>query len=130
MPAAAAADPSATLWWLLPAIGLLVLLITWGKWHAFPALVVASAGFGIASGLAPITAVQKFTEGFGGTLGFLAGIIAFGTMLGGLLGASGGAAVIARSVSGRSVGPRWAGRWRRRHSSSGCRSFSPSESFC
>jgi GntP family gluconate:H+ symporter len=62
--------------------------------------VTVALAFGIAARLPPITVVQKFTEGFGGTLGSVAGIIAFGTMLGGLLGASGGAAVIARAVSG------------------------------
>jgi gluconate:H+ symporter, GntP family len=91
---------SGTLWWLLLAIGVLVALILWAKWHAFPALVAASIGYGLLAGLAPLAAVQKFTEGFGGTLGFVAGIIAFGTMLGGLLGASGGAGVIARWLSG------------------------------
>ena len=93
-------DSSSTLWWLLPAIALLVFLITWAKWHAFPALVVAALTYGLVAGLAPLAAVQKFTEGFGGTLGFVAGIIALGTMLGGLLGVSGGAAVIARWMSG------------------------------
>jgi gluconate:H+ symporter, GntP family len=77
------------------AIGMLVALVTWRKWNAFIALLVAAMLVGVGAGLAPLDSLKSFQEGVGATLGGIAAIIAFGAMIGKLLGESGGAEVLA-----------------------------------
>ncbi len=95
----------------LVAIGTLVLLITRYKVNAFIALLLASllvGGGAVALGRVAKDAAGKdvpytvlsiaksFSDGLGATLGGIAAVIAFGTMLGRLLAESGGAEVLAK----------------------------------
>jgi GntP family gluconate:H+ symporter len=95
----------------LLAIGALVLLITRWKVNAFVALLLASlivGGGAVAMGRIvkdtagkelPYTVfaiAKSFSDGLGATLGGIAAVIGFGTMLGKLLAESGGAEVLAK----------------------------------
>lgn len=95
----------------LLAIGALVLLITHWKVNAFVALLLASlvvGGGAVAMGRVvkdaagketPYTVLaiaKSFSDGLGATLGGIAAVIGFGTMLGKLLAESGGAEVLAK----------------------------------
>ena len=82
------------------AILALVLLITRFKIHPFVALLLCSGGMGLAAGMAPATIVKSFQDGVGSVLGFIAVVVALGTMLGKLLAESGGAEAIARTLIG------------------------------
>lgn len=53
---------------------------------------------GLAAGMAPGTIVKSFQDGVGSVLGFIAVVVALGTMLGKLLAESGGAETIARTL--------------------------------
>ncbi len=95
----------------LLAIGTLVLLITRYKVNAFIALLLASlivGGGAVAMGQmlkdaggkeSPYTVLaiaKSFSDGLGATMGGIAAVIGFGTMLGRLLAESGGAEVLAK----------------------------------
>ncbi len=95
----------------LLAIGTLVLLITRYKVNAFIALLLASlivGGGAVAMGQllkdsagkeTPYTVLaiaKSFSDGLGATMGGIAAVIGFGTMLGRLLAESGGAEVLAK----------------------------------
>lgn len=95
----------------LLAIGALVLLITRWKVNAFVALLLASLVVGggavmmgrvvkdAAGKETPYTVpaiAKSFSDGLGATLGGIAAVIGFGTMLGKLLAESGGAEVLAK----------------------------------
>jgi GntP family gluconate:H+ symporter len=82
------------------AIAALILLITQAKLHPFVALLLCSGGMGLAAGMAPATIVKSFQDGVGSVLGFIAVVVALGTMLGKLLADSGGAESIARTLIG------------------------------
>ncbi|MFC7807273.1 GntT/GntP/DsdX family permease [Streptomyces olivaceus] len=77
------------------AVVVLVLLITKTKLHPFLALALSALGLGVASGIAPVRAVEAFQDGFGDTLGGSGPTIGLGTLLGGILLGSGGADRIA-----------------------------------
>ncbi len=79
---------------LLAVIGLVVLIARF-KLNAFVALILASVFVGLCSGLELPRIGQSFADGVGGVLGSIAAIIGLGTILGKLLGESGGARVIA-----------------------------------
>lgn len=79
---------------LLAVIGLVVLIARF-KLNAFVALILASVFVGLCSGLELTRIGQSFADGVGGVLGFIAAIIGLGTILGKMLGESGGARVIA-----------------------------------
>ncbi len=79
---------------LLAVIGLVVLIARF-KLNAFVALILASVFVGLCSGLELTRIGQSFADGVGGVLGSIAAIIGLGTILGKLLGESGGARVIA-----------------------------------
>ncbi|WP_332238296.1 GntT/GntP/DsdX family permease [Sporolactobacillus sp. KGMB 08714] len=71
------------------AIALVIVGVTWFKWHAFISLSVASLLLGIAAGL-PITKIAAdYETGVGGILGSLLGILALGTILGKMMSESG-----------------------------------------
>lgn len=78
----------------LAVIGLVVLIARF-KLNAFVALILASVFVGLCSGLELTRIGQSFADGVGGVLGSIAAIIGLGTILGKLLGESGGARVIA-----------------------------------
>lgn len=83
---------------LIVAIALIVVLIVKVKLHPALALTLAAFGVGIVTGT-PLDALGDTIEaGVGGTLGFLALVIGFGSILGKMLEVSGGAERIADSL--------------------------------
>ena len=82
---------------LVAVLGLIV-LIAGLKLNAFLALMLASLWVGLCSGMKPPDVPKSFLEGVGKVLGDIAMVIGLGTILGKLLGESGGAAVIAARV--------------------------------
>jgi Gnt-I system high-affinity gluconate transporter len=81
-------------------IGLLVLLITWGKINPFLAFLVVSIVAGIATGI-PIENISKsLQKGIGDMLGSLVIVIALGAMLGKIVAESGAAQRIASVMMG------------------------------
>ncbi|MCC6927584.1 MAG: hypothetical protein IT359_01225 [Gemmatimonadaceae bacterium] len=89
---------------LLYALGAVVALIVFiarFKLHPVVVLVLVSLGMGIAAGM-PLPAVLKsFQDGVGGVLGFIATVVALGTMLGKMMAESGGATRIAMTLIAR-----------------------------
>lgn len=83
---------------LVIAIGLIVFLILKCKLHAFIALSLAAGFVGVATGMPLGSIAGSIEKGVGGTLGFLALIIGFGSILGKMLETSGGAQRIARTL--------------------------------
>lgn len=86
---------------LVVAIGLIVFLILKCKLHAFIALSLAACFVGIATGMPLGKIANSIEKGVGGTLGFLALIIGFGSILGKMLETSGGAQRIAHTLLAR-----------------------------
>src|SRR5204863_207301 len=82
------------------AVLALIVLIAVFKLHPFVALVVVSLGLGVAAGMPLSTVVKAFQDGVGGVLGFVAVVVALGTMLGKMMAESGGAARIATTLIG------------------------------
>lgn len=80
------------------AIVILIVLIAQFKLNPFIALIVVSIGMGLAAGMAPTKIIDSLQNGVGSTLGFIALVVALGTMLGKLLAESGGAERIAISL--------------------------------
>src|SRR5947208_2108412 len=80
------------------AVLALIVLIAVFKLHPFVALVVVSLGLGAAAGMPLSTVVKAFQDGVGGVLGFVAVVVALGTMLGKMMAESGGAARIATTL--------------------------------
>src|SRR5690242_15782646 len=72
-------------------IALLVVLIVWGRMHAFLALTIGALFVGACSGLSLDKVVASYEAGVGGVLGYVGVLIALGAMLGKLLADSGGA---------------------------------------
>ncbi|SEN69914.1 GntP family permease [Lihuaxuella thermophila] len=83
---------------VLAAIAALLLLITWAKWHPFVALITVAFGVGLVTGMPLDQIVQTIKDGLGNTLGFIAIVLALGTMLGKMMAESGGAERIARTL--------------------------------
>jgi Gnt-I system high-affinity gluconate transporter len=85
---------------LISLFGVLVLLllIAWGRLHAFLAFVVVSLGIGLGLGMEPKVVVDAMQTGMGNTLGFLVMILGMGAMLGKLLASSGAAEQITSSL--------------------------------
>jgi GntP family gluconate:H+ symporter len=88
------ADARLLLYALLAVITLIVLIARF-KLHPFVALVSVSLAMGIASGMTPGVAVKSFQDGVGNVLGFIAIVVALGTMLGKMMAESGAATRIA-----------------------------------
>ena len=82
----------------LVAVVALIVLIARIKLHPFIALVLVSLTMGIAAGMAPTAAVKAFQDGVGTTLGFIAVVVALGTMLGKMMAESGAATRIATTL--------------------------------
>ncbi len=100
MTAAVPVDGNLLLLYAFISIVALIVLITRFKLHPFITLLVVSIGMGAAAGMKPLDIVTSFQNGVGGVLGFIAAVIAVGTMLGKLLAESGGAERIARTLIG------------------------------
>ena len=82
----------------LVAVVALIVLIARAKLHPFIALVLVSLTMGISAGMAPAAAVKAFQDGVGSTLGFIAVVVALGTMLGKMMAESGAATRIATTL--------------------------------
>lgn len=94
-------SPSDTLSLLLVAgagVGLVVLLVTWVRLPAFVALTVASLCVGVGARMPLVEIPRAFQSGVGDTLGFVAMVIALGTVIGKLLAESGGAVVVSNAL--------------------------------
>jgi GntP family gluconate:H+ symporter len=97
MTSVAAQSPGASVLLLLvlAAIAGLVVMVARFKLNAFLALILASLLVGLGSGMKLPLIAKAFQEGVGNTLGFIAVVVALGTMLGRMLAESGGAEVVA-----------------------------------
>jgi GntP family gluconate:H+ symporter len=83
------------------AVLLLLVLIIRVRMHAFIALVLVSLLTALVAGIPAATLVSLLTGSFGTTLGSVALLVGLGAMLGRLLEASGGAAVLADALIAR-----------------------------
>ena len=83
------------------AVALLLFLIMKVKLHAFVSLVLVSLLTAVAAGIPIIDVPNALLSGFGGTLGSVALLVAFGVMLGRLLELTGGAQVLADTLINR-----------------------------
>jgi GntP family gluconate:H+ symporter len=83
---------------VLAAIVVLLLMISWLRIHPFISLILTALGVGIAAGMPLDKVVQSIKEGMGNTLGFIAIVLALGTMLGKMMAESGAAERIARTL--------------------------------
>jgi GntP family gluconate:H+ symporter len=91
-------DTTQLLFLSVVAVAVLIALIAWLRMNAFLALLLAAMVMGLGSGMDPMAMMAAFEKGMGGTLGGIAGILGLGTILGGLLAASGGAEVLAKAL--------------------------------
>ncbi|WP_219375040.1 gluconate permease GntP [Bacillus mycoides] len=73
----------------LIAIAIVILGVSWWKWHAFISLTVASLFLAIMSGLNLTKIATAYETGVGSVLGHLVGILALGTILGKMMSDSG-----------------------------------------
>jgi gluconate:H+ symporter, GntP family len=71
------------------AIIIVILGVSWWKWHAFISLTVASLFLAVFSGLPMDEIVGGYETGVGAVLGHLVGILALGTILGKMMSDSG-----------------------------------------
>jgi gluconate transporter len=95
-----AGDQSMSLIFVALAIGLLIVLIAWGRFQPFLAFIIASLAAALMLGL-PVASIPKTIEhGIGDMLGSLSVIICFGAMFGKLVADSGAAQKIAQSLIG------------------------------
>lgn len=89
------------------SVAALLAMITAGRIHAFPALIVAALLAALGAGLAPADALNSIKSGLGGTLGGIAVVIGLGAMFGVLVEASGGVGSLAEWIT-RRAGPKHA----------------------
>src|SRR5438045_934147 len=82
----------------LAAVIALIVLIAQVKLHPFIALVTVSLTLGVVAGMPPASVVKAFQDGVGAVLGFVAIVVALGTMLGKMMAESGGATRIATTL--------------------------------
>jgi hypothetical protein len=85
----------------LGAVVALIVLIARFKLHPFVVLIVVSLALGIAVGMPLGAVVSAFQNGVATVLGFIAIVVALGTMLGKLMAESGGATRIATTLIAR-----------------------------
>jgi gluconate transporter len=79
-------------------VAVLLLLVMRFKIHAFIALILVALGVGLAQGMLPTEVLKSIQNGVGGTLGYLALVLGFGAMLGGLIAQSGAAQKITQRL--------------------------------
>ena len=102
MPTSSGALPPALLIALaIASVGVLVVLVSVVRLHAFVALTIVALALGLAAGLSPGDVLRSFQDGVGATLGAVALVIALGALLGTLLADSGGAEVVANAIVAR-----------------------------
>jgi GntP family gluconate:H+ symporter len=98
-------DPLPLLLVAAAGVALVVLLVTWVRLPAFVALTVASLCVGVGARMPLVEIPRAFQAGVGDTLGFVAMVIALGTVIGKLLAESGGAVVVSNALV-RTLGER------------------------
>ncbi|HZT29166.1 MAG TPA: gluconate:H+ symporter [Bryobacteraceae bacterium] len=79
----------------LASILLLLVLILAVKLHAFLALILSSMALGLGAGMQPQAVLKSIQFGFGDALGFIAVVVALGSMIGQYLEHSGGGRALA-----------------------------------
>ncbi|MEN0647710.1 hypothetical protein NSQ82_01420 [Caldifermentibacillus hisashii] len=79
----------------LLSIVIVILGVSWFKWHALISLTIASLFLAIFTGMSWDKIVKAYETGVGGVLGHLVGILALGTILGKMLSESGAGLQIA-----------------------------------
>ena len=89
----------------LAAIVGIIVLIGQLNMNSILALAIAALGMGLVAGMNPAVIAKSFETGVGSVLGFVAGVIGLGAMLGKMLAESGGAEVVAKRIA-RVFGPR------------------------
>jgi GntP family gluconate:H+ symporter len=82
---------------LIAVLGLIVLIAKY-KFNSFVALILASIFVGLCAGMKPTAITKSFLDGVGAILGSIAAVVGLGTILGKLLGESGGAEVVASTL--------------------------------
>jgi GntP family gluconate:H+ symporter len=95
-----APDPVTLLVVAALGVALVVILITWVRLPAFIALAAGSLVVGLSARMPLVEIPRAFQQGVGDTLGFVAMVIALGTIIGKLLAESGGAEVVSRALTG------------------------------
>ena len=85
----------------LAAVVVLIVLIARFKLHPFIALITVSLALGIVAGMPLGGVVKAFQDGVATVLGFIAIVVALGTMLGKMMAESGAAARIATTLIAR-----------------------------
>src|SRR5262245_61899694 len=88
-------SPFVLLFLAAAAIGVLVALVTWRKWNAFLALLIAAMIVGLGAGMAPLSALKAFQDGLGATLDGIAAVIALGVAVDVLKANNGGVLALA-----------------------------------
>jgi len=83
------------------AVVALIVLIARLKLHPFVALITVSLTLGIVAGMPFAGVVKAFQDGVGAVLGFIAIVVALGTMLGKMMAESGAATQIATTLINR-----------------------------
>jgi len=83
------------------AVVALIVLIARFKLHPFVALITVSLTLGIVAGMPFAGVVKAFQDGVGAVLGFIAIVVALGTMLGKMMAESGAATQIATTLINR-----------------------------
>jgi gluconate:H+ symporter, GntP family len=91
-------DPLPLLLVAAAGVVLVVLLVTLVRMPAFVALTVASLCVGVGARMPLLDIPRAFQAGVGDTLGFVAMVIALGTVIGKLLAESGGAVVVSNAL--------------------------------
>src|SRR4051794_25882581 len=92
------ADPLFLLLVAAAGVALVVILVTVVRLPAFVALTVASLCVGVGARMPLADIPRAFQAGVGDTLGFVAMVIALGTVIGKLLAESGGAVVVSNAL--------------------------------
>ncbi|WP_445257868.1 GntP family permease [Nocardioides aurantiacus] len=85
----------------LAAIALIVVLITWAKFHPFLALILGGLTVGVVAGQNINDVITSFSTGFGTTAAGVGALIALGAMFAKLLADSGGADQIVDTIVSR-----------------------------
>lgn len=93
--------PNLLILYTLASIGLLLFLILYARMHAFLALLLTSIGLGLACGMEPGKLLKSIQAGFGEALGFIAVVVALGSIMGRYIEHSGGGRALAESLLAR-----------------------------
>ena len=90
--------PDLLVLYTLASIGLLLVLILYVRMHAFLAMLVTSIGLGLACGMEPAKLLKSIQSGFGEALGFIAVVVALGSIMGRYIEYSGGGRALAEAL--------------------------------